>query len=92
MPGAIEAKAEGTLTGVEAQSAKYAQGVSEDLPVYHIPLPFLFESNGSVTCFTNGFDPTERRRLASKGDEERWPREFDDPTFSRKVLGLEEEE
>ena len=60
--GAIEAKAEGTLTGVEAQSAKYAQGVSEDLPVYHIPLPFLFESNGSVTYFTNGFDPAPRSR------------------------------
>ena len=55
--GAIEAKAEGTLTGVEAQSAKYAQGVSEDLPVYHIPLPFLFESNGSVTCL-----PTDSTR------------------------------
>ena len=35
---------------------------------------------------------TDRRRLGVKGDEERWPGEFDDPTFSRKVLGLEEEE
>ena len=35
---------------------------------------------------------TDRRRLASKGDEERWPKGFDDPTFSRKVLGLEDEE
>ena len=35
---------------------------------------------------------TERRRLGIKGDEERWPKEFDDPTFSRQVLGLEEEE
>ena len=35
---------------------------------------------------------TDRRRLGTKGDEERWPKEFDDPTFSRQVLGLEEEE
>ena len=60
--GAIEAKAEGTLTGVEAQSAKYAAGVSEALPVYRIPLPFLFETNGSVTYFTNGLDPAPRSR------------------------------
>ena len=40
------------------------------------------------------FDKLEinRRRLGVKGDEERWPKEFDDPTFSRQVLGLEEEE
>ena len=60
--GAIEAKAEGTLTGVEAQSAKYAEGVSEALPVYRIPLPFLFEANGSVAYFTNGLDPVPRSR------------------------------
>ena len=60
--GAIEAKAEGTLTGVEAQSAKYAEGVSEALPVYRIPLPFLFEANGSVAHFTNGLDPVPRSR------------------------------
>ena len=35
---------------------------------------------------------TDRRRLGTKGDEERWPKECDDPTFSRQVLGLEEEE
>ena len=34
----------------------------------------------------------DRGRLGIKGDEERWPKEFDDPTFSRQVLGLEEEE
>ena len=41
--GAIEAKAEGTLTGVEAQSAKYAAGVPDNLPAQRRPLPFLFE-------------------------------------------------
>lgn len=56
--GAVEAKAEGTLTGVEAQSAKYAAGLPGNLPAHRRPLPFLFESNGSVTFFTNGLDPT----------------------------------
>ena len=32
--GAIEAKAAGTLTGVEAQSAKYAAGLPDDLPAH----------------------------------------------------------
>src|SRR6266436_4893573 len=60
--GAVEAKAEGTLTGVEAQSAKYAAGLPSNLPAHIRPLPFLFESNGSVTYFTNGLDPSPRSR------------------------------
>jgi type I restriction enzyme R subunit len=60
--GAVEAKAEGTLTGVEAQSAKYAAGLPEGLPAHRRPLPFLLESNGSVTFLTNGLDPTPRSR------------------------------
>ena len=60
--GAVEAKAEGTLTGVEAQSAKYAAGLPENLPAHRRPLPFLFESNGAVTFFTNGLDPAPRSR------------------------------
>jgi type I restriction enzyme R subunit len=60
--GAIEAKAQGTLTGVEAQSAKYAAGLPDNLPAHRRPLPFLFESNGAVTYFTNGFDPVPRSR------------------------------
>lgn len=60
--GAVEAKAEGTLTGVEAQSAKYAAGLPENLPAHRRPLPFLFEANGSVTYFTNGLDPAPRSR------------------------------
>ena len=40
------------------------------------------------------FDKLEadRRRLGIRGDEERWPEEFNDPAFSRHVLGLEEDE
>jgi type I restriction enzyme R subunit len=60
--GAVEAKAEGTLTGVEAQSAKYAAGLPNNLPAHKRPLPFLFESNGSVIYSTNGLDPTPRSR------------------------------
>jgi type I restriction enzyme R subunit len=60
--GAIEAKAEGPLTGVEAQSAKYAAGLPDNLPAHHRPLPFLYESNGSVAYFTNGLDPKPRSR------------------------------
>jgi type I restriction enzyme, R subunit len=44
--GAVEAKAEGTLSGVEAQSATYAAGLPNNLPAHKRPLPFLFESNG----------------------------------------------
>src|SRR3989442_2865193 len=60
--GAVEAKAEGTLTGVEAQSAKYAAGLPDNLPAHTRPLPFLFESNGSVIYFTNCLDPIPRSR------------------------------
>ena len=60
--GAVEAKAAGTLTGVEAQSAKYAAGLPDNLPAHRRPLPFLFESNGTVTYFTNGLDPKPRSR------------------------------
>ena len=61
--GAIEAKPEGTLTGVEAQTAKYAAGLPDNLPAPRRALfPFLFESNGSVTFFTNGLDPVPRSR------------------------------
>src|SRR3954451_4501759 len=60
--GAVEAKAEGTLSGVEAQSAKYAAGLPDNLPAHRRPLPFLFESNGAVSYFTNGLDPVPRSR------------------------------
>ena len=60
--GAIEAKAEGGLTGVEQQTAKYAAGLPDNLPAHKRPLPFLFESNGALTFFTNGLDPAPRSR------------------------------
>lgn len=60
--GAVEAKPDGTLSGVEAQSAKYAAGLPDNLPAHRRPLPFLFEANGTVTYFTNGLDPAPRSR------------------------------
>ena len=62
--GVVEAKPEGsTLTGVEVQSEKYSTGLPENLPAHHNPLPFLYESTGAETQFTNGLDPDPRSRL-----------------------------
>ena len=61
--GVVEAKPEGhTLTGVEAQSAKYGAGLPDNLPCYVRPLPFLYESTGAETHFANGLDPQPRSR------------------------------
>ena len=61
--GVIEAKKEGaTLSGVGVQSARYAQGLPAALPAWRRPLPFLFESTGVETRFTNGLDPSPRAR------------------------------
>jgi len=61
--GVIEAKKAGTtLTGVESQSSRYAQGLPAALPAWRRPLPFLYESTGVETHFTNGLDPEPRAR------------------------------
>jgi type I restriction enzyme R subunit len=61
--GVIEAKKQGaTLTGVEAQSARYAQGLPPALPAWLRPLPFVYESTGVETHFTMGLDPAPRAR------------------------------
>src|SRR3990172_7861476 len=61
--GVIEAKKEGvTLTGVETQSDRYAQGLPESLPAWNRPLPFSYQSTGVETHFTNGLDPEPRAR------------------------------
>src|SRR3990170_2913285 len=61
--GVVEAKPQGhTLTGVETQSAKYVQGLPPGLPAYHFPLPFAYESTGTVTQFTNSLEPDARSR------------------------------
>jgi len=61
--GVIEAKKYGsTLAGVEVQSSRYAQGLPGALPAWTRPLPFLYESTGIETRFTNGLDPHPRAR------------------------------
>ncbi len=49
-----------------------------------------------VRCDRRGgidFDRLEasRRHLGIEGDGQRWPEEFNDPDFSRRVLGLDDE-
>ncbi len=61
--GVVEAKHEGfSLAGVEPQSEKYGAGLPDNLPAYLRPLPFLYESTGVETHFTNGLDPEPRSR------------------------------
>jgi type I restriction enzyme, R subunit len=61
--GVIEAKAEGTtLTEVEHQSGKYVEGLSDWMRPATYPLPFIYESTGAETRFTNGYDPDARSR------------------------------
>ncbi|MGH3695779.1 MAG: DEAD/DEAH box helicase family protein [Pseudonocardiaceae bacterium] len=65
--GVIEAKPVGTpLSGVEWQSAKYAQGLPTEVRRRALTvegqLPFVFEASGSETHFTNGYDPQPRAR------------------------------
>src|SRR3990170_135884 len=59
--GVVEAKPAGfTLTGVETQSEKYGNGLPDDLPAWRRPLPFLYQSTGVETRFTNGLGPDPR--------------------------------
>ena len=61
--GALEAKKAGhTLKGVEVQSGKYAGGLPAGLNPPVTPLPFLYESTGVETQFTNLLDPDPRSR------------------------------
>ncbi len=62
--GVIEAKKEGEpLTGVEVQSEKYSNGLPPKLTAWHKPLPFLYQSTGAETRFTNTLDPDARSRV-----------------------------
>jgi len=61
--GVIEAKPVGvTLSGVESQSAKYKDALKPPLKAWRDPLPFLYESTGVETYFTNDPDPEPRSR------------------------------
>src|SRR5579871_1252133 len=61
--GVVEAKRVGeTLTGVEVQTEKYGAGLPPALPAWQRPLPFLYQSTGVETHFTNALDPDPRSR------------------------------
>jgi len=54
--GVIEAKPEGTtLVEVEHQSGSYVQGLPDWMRPLVYPLPFIYESTGAETRFTNGY-------------------------------------
>jgi type I restriction enzyme R subunit len=56
--GVIEAKKQGsTLVGVEVQTQKYSEGIPAALPAPRRPLPFLYQSPGVETRFTNLLEP-----------------------------------
>lgn len=92
--GVIEAKPEGTtLTEVERQSGRYVSGLPSWMhpPVY--PLPFIYESTGTETRFTNGYDPEARSRRVfcfhQPGTLAEWSRQIaanpDTPTFRARL-------
>src|SRR5437667_3882871 len=62
--GALEAKKEGeTLTGVAWQTAKYVDGIPDDVPAaLEGALPFVYQSTGTETRFTNTLDPEPTSR------------------------------
>jgi len=61
--GVIEAKPEGTtLTGVEIQAESYSEGFPDEYPAHLKPLPFIYQSTGVVTRFTNHLDPYPKSR------------------------------
>jgi type I restriction enzyme, R subunit len=62
--GVVEAKpaTHGTLTGVEKQSAKYVNSLPAGVPSHKLPVPFHYETTGTVTQFTNLLDPSPRSR------------------------------
>jgi type I restriction enzyme, R subunit len=95
--GVIEAKPEGTpLVEVERQSGKYVEGLPDWMkpPVY--PLPFIYESTGAETRFTNGYDPDARsRRVFTFHRPEtliEWSRQIADnpvlPTFRARLRAM----
>jgi type I restriction enzyme R subunit len=59
----VEAKKAGVpLIGVEIQTARYSEGLPQNLPAPRRPLPFCYESTGIETRFTNLLEPDARSR------------------------------
>jgi len=88
--GIIEAKKEGVaLAGKEPQSARYSKGFPEELDKLELPLPFIYESSGSETFFTNLWDqkPRSREVFAFHKPEtfEEWIKKGKDENLRRKL-------
>lgn len=61
--GIIEAKrAEDDPRSIDDQSSRYIEGFPVDVVQWQTPLPFVYESNGSKTCFRDLRDPAPRQR------------------------------
>ena len=97
--GVIEAKPEGTtLVEVEHQSGKYVEGLPEWMKAPIYPLPFIYESTGTETRFTNGYDPDARsRRVFTFHRPEtlaEWARQIsadpEHPTFRARIRAMPE--
>jgi type I restriction enzyme, R subunit len=97
--GVIEAKPEGTtLVEVEHQSGKYVTGLPTWMKSLAYPLPFIYESTGTETRFTNGYDPDARsRRIFSFHQPEtlaEWARQItadpEAPTFRARLRTMPE--
>jgi type I restriction enzyme R subunit len=91
--GAIEAKPVGTtLTGVERQSEKYAEGMRDKIPSHDASLTFLYESTGVESRFTNRRDPYPRSRAVTTFHRPetlaRWLQTTDKATLRGRLRGL----
>ena len=62
--GVVEAKADGHAAERRRATSrsKYSVGLPARLPAWRTPLPFLYESTGVETLFTNELDPEPRSR------------------------------
>ena len=61
--GVIEAKkARTSLSGIENQSKGYSGALPDYVKHWVLPLPFIYESNGSETFFTDNRDPNPSAR------------------------------
>jgi type I site-specific restriction endonuclease len=66
--GVIEAKPEGTtLVEVERQSGKYVDGLPSWMKPPAYPLPFIYESTGAETRFTNGCGTCQSLNCRAEG-------------------------
>ena len=91
--GVLEAKkAELSLSGVENQSQGYACNLPDGVRCYQMPLPFVYESNGSEIYFRDCRDKIcrSRRLFAFHKPETLYELIPDDDTLRNKLMTLPE--